>query len=114
MKAKIAALVGVTALATAGCAGHNDPAPGQKAKIGQTAMTFFQNYYNPDIGSTRPGAFAVSRSGDWAAYSYCEELICTRGTSYGQRAIQLCEKHGEPCYLFAIGRDIRVDYEIVD
>jgi hypothetical protein len=40
MKAKIAALLAMAALATAGCAGHNDPAPGQKAKIGQMAMRF--------------------------------------------------------------------------
>lgn len=104
------------AMFLAGCAGSQsiDPPAGQKAKITSGSMDFFKNSYLPQIGSTHPGAFAVSLSGRNSAYSYCEDARCMSGGSYAQDAINLCEKDGEPCYLFAAGREIRVTYELVD
>jgi hypothetical protein len=114
MKASIAALAAIAALAMAGCAGHNDPLPGQKARVSQTVMEAFKDSYQPIIGPTNPGAFAVSVSGRNAGYAYCSELVCKSGFAYGQQAMKQCEKYGEPCYLFAVGNDIRVAYEIGD
>lgn len=34
------------------------------------------------------------------------------GLAYGQQAIKQCEKNGEACFLFAVGNDIRADYEV--
>ena len=112
MRMKIAVLVAMAALVTAGCTGHNDSAPGQKARVSQTVMTYFKDSYQRTIGSTHPGAFAVSVSGRDAGYAYCPDVRCLSGFAYGQQAIKQCERNGESCFLFAVGNDIRVDYEV--
>lgn len=99
-----------------GCADTRplDPPAGQKAKITSESMDFFKNSYLPQIGSTHPGAFAVSLSGLHSAYSYCQDIMCKSGGSYAQDAIKLCERDGEQCYLFAADREIRVAYDVVE
>lgn len=116
MRHVILVVAAAAAMALAGCADTRpiDPPVGQKAKITSDTMAFFKDSYQRQIGSTHPGAFAVSSSGRQSAYTYCEEIMCRRGASYAQRAIELCERDGEPCYLFAIGNEIRVEYDIVD
>jgi hypothetical protein len=114
MKAKTAISL-VTAILLSGCAASAgySPAPGEKMHVSQGVMDYYNTSYLQTIGTTHPGAFAVSRSGVNAVYSYCDETVCKSGFSYGQQAITGCESHGEPCYLFAAGRDIKVEYVVV-
>jgi hypothetical protein len=110
----IAAALGLLAM-TAGCATEEQayhPPAGEKVRISQQTYREFQQY-QATIGSTRPGAFAVSKTGRSSWYYYCEEVICKSGISWGQGAVQSCERFGEPCYVFAYGNEVKVDYEVV-
>ena len=61
------------------------------------------------------GAFVVAESGLGAAYVFCPgPLPCHRSINYVRRAIDLCEKEGVKCVLFAEGNKIVVNYEIID
>jgi hypothetical protein len=99
-----------------GCATQNIyvPQSGDKMQIRQHTMDFFTTSYLPAIGSTRPGAFAVSKSGDASGYSWCDETACSSGSSYSTHAINDCQSAGgDSCYIFAYGRDIKVDYIVI-
>ncbi len=106
----------VAAAFLCGCTASSDldPPAGQKAKISHEAMAYFKDSYQANIGSVHLGAFAVSVSGHNASYAYCPHFRCKSGYAYGQQAIARCESFGERCYLFAIGNEIEVDYEVVD
>jgi hypothetical protein len=104
-------------LATAllfGCATENlyVPPAGQKVKISQQTFNAFKQY-QMTIGSTHPGAFAVSESGRDSYYFYCDDTVCVSGSAYSQDAVRSCSKWGERCYVFARNNDIKYDYEIV-
>lgn len=61
------------------------------------------------------GAFVVTETGLGAGYTFCPlPLRCHRSTNYVRRAINLCEKEGVKCVLFAEGSQIVVNYEIID
>jgi hypothetical protein len=73
----------------------------------------FQVYLSK-IGSTHSGAFAMGVYGglsDGWADSYCEHEVCYGGKSSANAAMDDCRKGGE-CALFAINRDILVNYKI--
>lgn len=110
----LAAATAVVMLAGCTTSGDFDPPAGQKAKITRQTMGYFTDAYKPIIGTTRPGAFAVSLSGRNSYYTYCNDIVCMSGFSYTQRAMQGCEHFGEKCYLFAVGDKIRVDYDVVN
>lgn len=59
------------------------------------------------------GAFVVTESGLGSGYSLCPADYCRPG-SYTHGAIELCEKAGVKCVVFAQGTTIKVEYEIVD
>lgn len=88
------------------------PSAGQKVHITQETYNYFKEYQQT-IGSTHPGAFAVSESGRNSAWYYCPEIACLSGPSYGQQAVKDCNRFGEPCYVFAHNNDIEYKYEIV-
>lgn len=110
----ISALAAVAMLS--GCAnqeagGYHPPA-GQKVRITQQIYQYFLQYQQT-IGSSHLGAFAVSESGRNAFYQYCEDVRCVSGSAYGLQAVANCNKWGSPCYVFAYGNDIKVDYEVM-
>jgi hypothetical protein len=114
MRYRTAATVTALLAMLMGCANQElyQPPTGQKVHISQQTYQVFKEY-QATIGSTHPGAFAVSKSGRYSWYYYCEENLCQSGISWGQGAIKSCEAHGEPCYVFAYGNDIKVDYQVV-
>lgn len=102
------------ALGLAGCTPANlySPAPGQKMHITAETMAGFKEY-QALIGSTHPGAFAVSQSGDYYSYNWCGDLQCTDDNTAARQVIERCGKSGQKCYLFASRNNIRVDYDVV-
>jgi hypothetical protein len=116
MKYRLAAtMLAITAMLS-GCAEQGDgsyhPASGEKMRITQQTYRYFQQYQKA-IGSSHPGAFAVSESGRKSFYFYCEDVVCQSGKPYGPEAVRRCTQMGNPCYVFAYGNDIKVDYEVV-
>jgi hypothetical protein len=87
------------------------PPSGQKVHISQQTYQAFKRY-QATIGSSHPGAFAVSESGRNSYYNYCEEVRCISGSAYGLQAVAACNNWGNPCYIFAYGNDVKVDYEV--
>jgi len=85
-------------------------APDEKLQITQAVWDDFEIYESMLLIE---GAFVVSETGDRAGYTYCPEYPCAPA-NYVRRAIDLCEAAGIKCVLFADGREILVDYEIVD
>lgn len=85
-------------------------APDEKLQITQAVWDDFEVYKSMFLIE---GAFVVSETGDRAGYTYCPEYPCAPA-NYVRRAIDLCEAAGVRCVLFADGREILVDYEIVD
>jgi len=71
----------------------------------------FQNYL-ATIGSNRPGAFAIQKTGDGSFYIYCSDLQCMGGPTYKAEALRKCEQNGGECVIFAYGRDILVSYDV--
>jgi len=106
--AVILAAVGLTA-----CVDPNayHPPEGQKVYISQRTFTAFKEY-EQEIGSTHPGAFAVSKSGRNSFYFYCPESACV-SASYGQVAVRRCNAWGDPCYVFATNTDVHYEYEVL-
>lgn len=116
----IAALM--LSLALAACAGsaNTSGAKTDGAKTGGTrtisAKTWghYQSYL-ADIGTTSPGAFAVSENGRAAFYVYCKDVRCASGTAYKHDAVRRCrDLSGQDCYVFAFRRDIEVAYKVAD
>jgi hypothetical protein len=108
------ALVAAIAALLSGCASDSQyqPAAGQKMHLTQSTYAAFQEYQKV-IGSSHPGAFAVSQSGRYSFYFYCEDVVCISGKPYGPEAVKRCEGlGGSPCYVFAYGNDVKVDYEV--
>jgi hypothetical protein len=103
------------ALLLAGCTSAQGyrPAPGEKLKVSQRVMDYYHQKYLPQIGSVNQAAFAVSRSGEMAGYSYCPDTRCKSGNTVGQEAVHECQSEGDSCYVFALGSAIKVDYEVV-
>lgn len=89
------------------------PPAGQKMSVSQEVMAFYKEKYLPNVTPTHAAAFAVSESGRTAGLGYCPNQRCKSGMTVGQLAIQECTSSGEKCYVFAVGSDIKVDYQIV-
>lgn len=62
----------------------------------------------------RPGAFAVSRDGSVYGYAYCPEVRCTFNTGKKVALESCAENGGEDCVVFAVERDIKVAYHVLD
>lgn len=70
--------------------------------------------YLQRIGSTRPGAFAVTEDGEKAYYVWCESQTCTPGAAYGVDAKTHCQQeYFADCVVLAIGREEQAAYEVV-
>jgi hypothetical protein len=84
--------------------------PDEKLQISRAVWNEFEEYQTQVVSA---GAFVVSETGDGAGYSLCPGFRC-RPTNHVRRAMNMCQEAGVKCVLFAEGRAILVDYEIVD
>lgn len=85
--------------------------PDEKLLITKSVWANYEEFLR--IRGSAAGVFVVTESGTGSTYVYCPEVQCMAG-SYTQQAIELCEKAGVKCVVFARGDDIVVPYEIVD
>jgi hypothetical protein len=75
----------------------------------------FEYYEETYLRNKRPGAMAVSADGSRAGYSYCPDYRCKLNPSARNLALRSCAKAGgSDCRIFAVGRDIVVDYRVED
>jgi hypothetical protein len=110
----LAVLVGLSMTLLAACQpqmGRIDLGPDEKLQITRNVWQDFEAY-KLKLGRGG-GAFVVTETGTGSGYSYCPGDRCRPG-SFTQGAIELCEKAGVKCLVFAQGTTIQVDYEIVD
>lgn len=74
----------------------------------------YQDYLDKIGQGRRPGAFAITRDGLGAYYTWCDGQRCRIGSSYSNEAKTKCENHYEmECVVFAVRDEIKVKYEIV-
>jgi len=93
-------VIALVALATlGGCAGASNVGQGP-IKLSPQLEAAFQRY----LAQPGPGAFAVSRTGRAGGGTACGEASC-RGNEM-QIALEGCRRYGEPCYLYAVGRNV--------
>jgi hypothetical protein len=86
----------------------------EKYYINHDVWGWYQQYLHAIGNGTKPGAFAISKDGQSAFYSWCEETRCIAGPSYSQTALNSCEReYGKDCVVFAVRDEIKVEYEIV-
>jgi hypothetical protein len=72
----------------------------------------YQEYLNT-IGHTKAGAFAITADGGNYYYTWCPSLHCLGGVSWGHSTKSKCEaEYDVDCVVFAVRRDIRLEYEI--
>ena len=75
---------------------------------------WYQQYLRNIGNGNKPGAFAISKDGKSAFYSWCQDIRCVAGPTYSQDALNACERRYETeCVVFAVRDDIKVEYEIV-
>lgn len=90
-----------------------DLAPDETLRISRSVWDEFLDYQSKVIFDE--GAFVVAETGLAAGYTLCPKpLRCHRSVNYVRRAIALCEKENIKCVLFADGRKIVANYEIID
>lgn len=107
------AVMAVLAILPPSMAGaDSQPASGQKMQIAQSVLDGFKKY-QATIGSTTPGAFAVTGDGRHYYAWYCKKGDCHNNGNFAQKALEGCSKYGPDCYIFARQNDITVDYQVV-
>lgn len=88
-------------------AAHAEP-----IEISDRVWGSFQEYLR-EIGSTNPGAFAVTKDGNSSYYIYCPEFRCVSGQTYRHEALRRCAATaGRECVLFAFREDILIPYKL--
>ncbi len=92
-----------------------DPAVSRADEVYQIDGSVWDDYraYLRKVGSTRPGAFAITADGTGSYSIWCQQMQCIGGTTYSHDAKQYCERDsGQDCVVFAVRDEIRVQYEI--
>jgi len=107
------AIIGIGALAVA-LAMLSGTARAETYRIDHEVWGWYQKYLRNIGNGTKPGAFAITKDGQGAYYSWCQDIRCVAGTTYSHDAVSACERHFETdCVVFAVRDDIRVEYEII-
>lgn len=103
----------VFALAFAATSALSGAAAAEKYVISAEVWNVYQAYLLKIDNGDKPGAYAITRDGFGAFYVWCEETRCVAGATYGQDAVNYCEKeYDTDCVVFAVRDEIRVEYEI--
>lgn len=85
----------------------------EKYVISPEVWGYYEQYLSRIDNGHKPGAFAITKDGTGAFYTWCAETRCMAGTTYSQDAINYCEREYETeCVTFAVRDDIRVTYEV--
>lgn len=89
-------------------------AAAEKYYIDSGVWGHYQRYLRNISNGIKPGAFAITKDGHGAFYSWCQDTRCVSGTSYSQDVLNYCEREYETeCVVFAVRDEIRIEYEIV-
>ena len=82
--------------------------------IDSQVWAWYQQYLRSIANGIKPGAFAISKDGRSAFYSWCQDIRCRAGPTYSQDALGSCQRqHGPDCVVFAVRDEIQVAYEII-
>lgn len=85
----------------------------EKYVISADVWSVYQEYLRRIDNGHKPGAYAITKDGYGAFYTWCEETRCMAGATYGQDAVNYCEReYDTECVVFAVRDDIRVEYEV--
>ncbi len=85
----------------------------EKYVITHDVWGWYQQYLRNIDNGTKPGAFAITKDGLGAFYSWCQDIRCVAGTTYSHDAVTHCERSsGMECVVFAVRDKIKVDYQI--
>ena len=107
------AIIPVLALAAV-LAAENGAAVAETYRIDSQVWGWYQQYLRNIAGGNKPGAFAITRDGQNAFYSWCQDIRCMAGPSYSQDALDNCERQfGADCVVFAVRDEIQVNYEVI-
>jgi hypothetical protein len=107
-----AILIGLALAAWLAAAGQ--AAAAEKYIIDNKVWGWYQQYLRAISNGTKPGAFAITKDGSGAFYSWCGDIRCMAGPSYSHEAVTGCEREFDTeCVLFALRDEIRVEYEVV-
>lgn len=108
---KVIILAGALAVSLATLSGT---AMAETYRIDGQVWGWYQQYLRNIGNGNKPGAFAISKDGHSAFYSWCQDIRCVAGPTYSQDALNACERHYDTeCVVFAVRDDIKVEYEIV-
>jgi hypothetical protein len=92
----------------------SETATAEKYFIDGQVWGWYQQYLRNIGNGNKPGAFAISKDGQGAFYSWCQDIRCVAGTTYSHDAVSGCERHFETeCVVFAVRDDIKVEYEVI-
>lgn len=79
--------------------------------ISQGVYDSYQEYLKT-IGTNKPGAFAVSKSGDKSYYVHCTDENCYL-SAVARQALEGCERDSKlPCTLLATNRDLKIEFTV--
>ena len=85
----------------------------EKYLIDHEVWGWYQQYLRNTHNGNKPGAFAITKDGHGAFYSWCQEIRCVAGPTYSQDALNYCEReYDTECVVFAVRDKIKVEYEI--
>jgi hypothetical protein len=94
-------------------AAQDRAAAAEKYLIDSQVWGWYQQYLRNIGNGNKPGAFAISKDGRGAFYSWCQDIRCVAGPTYSQDALNYCEReYDTECVVFAVRDDIRVEYEV--
>jgi hypothetical protein len=80
-------------------------------QISQHVYDSYQEYLK-NVGSNKPGAFAVSQSGQKSFYVYCENENCYL-SALAKEALDTCQRDTNlPCTLLATNRDQKIEFAL--
>jgi hypothetical protein len=106
------AIIWICALAVS-LATLSNTASAETYRISNEVWGWYQQYLRNIGDGRRPGAFVISKDGENAWYTWCEDTQCIGGLTYSQESLNRCEReYGTDCVVFAVRDDIRVEYEV--
>ena len=110
----LAALAGVTMLASACVQTRPAPAAGQDPfVISQSTNASLRDYLGKIYPNLR-GAFAVSADGANSYYVFCPDILCSPGNFSGIAQSQCRSLSGQDCYLFYVHNEPRMAFTVAD
>lgn len=108
----VAALAGVTMLASACVQTRPAPAAGQDPFVISQSTNASLREYLAKISPNLRGAFAVSADGANSYYVYCPDILCSPGNFSGIAQSQCHSLTGQECFLFYAHSEPRMAFTV--